>query len=96
LRLAVQTKPLWQNRSHFYDRGEASVPLERALSFTKERSSDLAALDVSLSALEKISLHKCKVEIAEAMKVSTVTVRLRFTSAGGLAPSRNAERVGVV
>lgn len=36
------------------------VPLEDAVSFHKERSRDLVALDTSLTALEKIDPRKCK------------------------------------
>ncbi len=63
------------------------MSLEEAVSFHKERSRDLVALDSSLSALEKIDPRKCRAvelryfgglpmeEIAQALDVSAVTVR---------------------
>ena len=63
-----------------------NVPLEDAVSFHKERSRDLVALDTSLTALEKIDPRKCKAvelryfaglsteEIAQALDVSSNTV----------------------
>ena len=63
------------------------VTLEEAVSFRQERCRDLLALDISLSALEKFDPRKCKAvelryfgglsmdEIAQALEVSTVTVR---------------------
>jgi len=63
------------------------VSLEEAVSFHQGRSRDLLALDSSLIALEKIDPRKCRAvelryfgglpmdEIAEALDVSTVTVR---------------------
>ena len=56
-------------------------------SFEQNRSHDLLALDLSLTALEKFDPRKCKVvelryfgglsveEIAQALEVSAVTVR---------------------
>jgi RNA polymerase sigma factor (TIGR02999 family) len=41
-------------------RAGQNVPLEDAVSFHKERSRDLVALDSSLTALEKIDPRKCK------------------------------------
>ena len=63
------------------------VSLDQALSFEKERSADLIALDISLNALEKIDARKCKAvelryfgglsleETAQALDVSLMTVR---------------------
>lgn len=63
------------------------VSLEDAVSFERERSSDLVVLDSCLTALEKIDPRKCKAvelhyfgglsmdEIAQALDVSPVTVR---------------------
>ncbi|MGA7928079.1 MAG: sigma-70 family RNA polymerase sigma factor [Candidatus Sulfotelmatobacter sp.] len=68
-------------------RAMRTVSLEEAVSFHQERSRDLLALDSSLSALEKIDPRKCRAvelryfgglpmdEIAQALDVSTVTVR---------------------
>ena len=62
------------------------MTLEDAVSFHKERSRDLVALDTSLTALEKIDPRKCKTvelryfgglsteEIAQALDVSSNTV----------------------
>jgi RNA polymerase sigma factor (TIGR02999 family) len=67
-------------------RAGQNVPLEDAVSFHKERSRDLVALDTSLTALEKIDPRKCKAvelryfgglsteEIAQALDVSSNTV----------------------
>jgi RNA polymerase sigma factor (TIGR02999 family) len=67
-------------------RAGQNVPLEDAVSFHKERSRDLVALDTSLTELEKIDPRKCKAvelryfgglsteEIAQAMHVSSNTV----------------------
>jgi RNA polymerase sigma factor (sigma-70 family) len=63
------------------------VSLEEAVSFHRERSRDLVALDSSLNVLEKLDPRKCKAlelryfgglsmdEIAQTLDVSTVTVR---------------------
>ena len=63
------------------------VSLDKSLGFQKERPVDLLALDISLSALEKIDARKCKAvelryfgglsldEIAQALDVSVITVR---------------------
>ena len=68
-------------------RAASKVSLEDAMSFHPERSHDLVALDLNLSALEKLDPRKCKAielryfgglsmdEIAQALEVSTVTVR---------------------
>ena len=67
-------------------RAGQNVPLEDAVSFHKERSRDLVALDISLTELERIDPRKCKAvelryfgglsteEIAQAMDVSSNTV----------------------
>src|SRR5215470_1187303 len=74
-------------RRHAAKRIHISVPLDRIVSFEKERSSDLLALDRSLIELEKLDPRKCKAielryfvglsmeEIAEALAVSEITVR---------------------
>ena len=63
------------------------VSLEDAVSFKQERSRDLVALDEGLTALEKVDPRKCRAvelryfgglsmdEVAQALEVSTVTVR---------------------
>jgi RNA polymerase sigma-70 factor, ECF subfamily len=67
-------------------RAGQNVPLEYAVSFHKERSRDLVALDTGLTELEKIDPRKCKAvelryfgglsteEIAQALDVSSNTV----------------------
>jgi RNA polymerase sigma-70 factor, ECF subfamily len=67
-------------------RAGQSVPLEDAVSFQKQQSRDLMALDTSLTALEKIDPRKCKAvelryfgglsteEIAQVLDVSSNTV----------------------
>lgn len=76
-------------------RAALKVPLDEAVSFQKERGSDLVALDSALKELEKLEPRKCRAvelryfgglsmdEIALALKVSPVTVRrdLRMTEA---------------
>jgi len=73
-------------------RAGIKVPLDRAVSFQRDRSRDLVALDAGLTALEKMDQRKCKAvelryfgglsmdEIARALGVSENTVRrdLRF------------------
>jgi RNA polymerase sigma-70 factor (ECF subfamily) len=68
-------------------RGGLKVPLDEAVSFQEERSRDLVALDIGLTALEKLDPRKCKAvelryfgglsmeEIARTLDVSTITVR---------------------
>jgi RNA polymerase sigma factor (TIGR02999 family) len=63
------------------------VSLDEAVSFQKERSQDLVALDSGLNALEKLDPRKCKAvelryfgglsldEIARMLDLSPVTVR---------------------
>src|SRR6516162_10577659 len=63
------------------------VPLEEGVSFQEDRIQDLVALDVGLTALEKIDTRKCKAvelryfgglsmeETARALDVSAETVR---------------------
>lgn len=74
-------------RRHAAKRTHVSVPLDCVVSFEKERSGDLLALDRSLIELEKLDPRKCKAielryfvglsmeEIAEALAVSEITVR---------------------
>jgi len=68
-------------------RAAIAVHLDSVVSFEKERSGDLLALDSSLNVLEKLDPRKCKAvelryfvglsmeEIAQALAVSEVTVR---------------------
>lgn len=68
-------------------RAGAKVPLKEAVSFERERSRDLIALDGALTGLEKLDSRKCKVvelryfggfsmdEIARTLEMSPVTVR---------------------
>ncbi len=68
-------------------RAGLKVSLDEAVTFQHERSRDLVALDLGLSALEKLDARKCKAvelryfgglsmdEIAQALDVSAVTVR---------------------
>jgi RNA polymerase sigma-70 factor (ECF subfamily) len=74
-------------RRHAAKRAAIPVPLDSVVSFEKERSGDLLALDSSLNVLEKLDPRKCKAvelryfvglsmeEIAQALAVSEVTVR---------------------
>jgi RNA polymerase sigma-70 factor, ECF subfamily len=74
-------------RKHAAKRGTCRVSLEDAVSFQRERSRDLVALDQGLITLEKIDPRKCKAvelryfgglsmeEIAYSLDVSPVTVR---------------------
>jgi RNA polymerase sigma factor (TIGR02999 family) len=68
-------------------RAVSKASLDEAVSFHRERSRDLVALDLSLNALEKLDPRKCKAvelryfgglsidEIAQALDVSAVTMR---------------------
>jgi RNA polymerase sigma-70 factor (ECF subfamily) len=68
-------------------RAAIAVPLDWVVSFEKERSSDLLALDNGLNLLEKLDPRKCRAvelryfvglsmeEIAQALAVSEITVR---------------------
>jgi RNA polymerase sigma-70 factor (ECF subfamily) len=68
-------------------RAMRTASVEEAISFQRERSGDLLALDSSLNALEKFDSRKCKAvelryfgglsmeEVAQALNVSPVTVR---------------------
>jgi RNA polymerase sigma-70 factor, ECF subfamily len=68
-------------------RAALKVPLEEAVTFCQERSSELVALDMGLTTLEKLDARKYKAvelryfgglsvnEIARALEVSEVTVR---------------------
>jgi RNA polymerase sigma factor (TIGR02999 family) len=68
-------------------RAGCEVPIEETISFARERSADLVALDDALSELEKLDARKCKAielryfgglsmeEIAQALEISPVTVR---------------------
>jgi RNA polymerase sigma-70 factor, ECF subfamily len=74
-------------RRHAVKRARIEVPLDSVVSFEKERSGDLMALDNSLNVLEKLDPRKCKAvelryfvglsmeEIAQALAVSEITVR---------------------
>ena len=64
-----------------------NLPLEDTVSFARQRSADLVALDDSLSALEKLDPRKCRAvelryfgglpteEIARTLEVSPITIR---------------------
>jgi len=68
-------------------RAGLTVSLDEAVSFHQERSGDIVALDLGLSALEKFDARKCKAvelryfgglsidEIARSLEVSAITVR---------------------
>jgi RNA polymerase sigma-70 factor (ECF subfamily) len=68
-------------------RAGSPLPLEEAVTFHRERASELVALDLGLQALEKLDQRKCRAvelryfgglsmeEIAQALDVSAVTVR---------------------
>ena len=74
-------------RRHSHKRAGENVSLEEAVSFQRERSRDLVALDSGLIALEKLDPRKSRAielryfgglsmdEIARALAVSPVTVR---------------------
>ena len=74
-------------KRHAAKRSAKSVPLDSAVSFEKERSEDLLALDRGLGALEKLDPRKCKAvelryfvglsmeEIAKTLELSEITVR---------------------
>jgi len=74
-------------RRHAYKRAGLTLSLDEAVSFQRERGSELVALDLGLQALEKLDERKCKAvelryfgglsmeEIAQALDVSPVTVR---------------------
>jgi len=76
-----------QKRAHKRAGTKVRVSLDQVLSSQKERSAELIALDISLSALEKIDARKCKAvelryfgglsleETARALDVSLITVR---------------------
>jgi RNA polymerase sigma-70 factor, ECF subfamily len=74
-------------KKHAGKRAGVKVSLDQAVSFQRERSRDLIALDSGLDALEKIDPRKCKAvelryfgglsmdEIAQSLDVSAITVR---------------------
>lgn len=74
-------------RKQAHKRAGLKVSLEEAVSFGRDRSPELIALDNGLTALEKIDSRKCKAvelryfgglsmeEVAQSLEVSTVTVR---------------------
>jgi RNA polymerase sigma factor (TIGR02999 family) len=108
LKLVDQSRPNWQNRTHFFavashmmrqvlvdharrrqagKRAGLKVSLQEAVSFERERSRDLVALDSALKELEQLDSRKCKAvelryfgglsldEIAQTLDVSLATVR---------------------
>ena len=108
LKLVDQSRPNWQNRTHFFavashlmrqvlvdharrrhagKRAGLKVSLQEAVSFERERSRDLVALDSALKGLEELDSRKCKAielryfgglsmdEIAQTLDVSLATVR---------------------
>lgn len=74
-------------RKHAGKRAGIKVPLDEAVSFQRQRSRDLLALDSGLNSLEKLDPRKCKAvelryfgglsmdEIAQTLEVSAITVR---------------------
>lgn len=74
-------------KKHADKRAGQKVSLEDAVSFQKERSRELLALDAGLTALEKFDARKCRAvelryfgglsmdEIAQTLDISAVTVR---------------------
>jgi len=74
-------------RKHAGKRAGLKVPVDEAVSFQRDGSRDLVALDAGLAALERIDQRKCKAvelryfgglsmeEIAQALEVSENTVR---------------------
>jgi RNA polymerase sigma factor (TIGR02999 family) len=80
------------------------VSLEDAVSFQKERSRELLALDSALSALEKLDARKCRAlelryfgglsmdEVAQTLDVSAVTVRRDLRMAEAWLNSEMGER----
>jgi RNA polymerase sigma-70 factor (ECF subfamily) len=74
-------------RKHAGKRAGVKVSLEQAVSFQLDHSQDLLALDIGLTALQKVDPRKCKAvelryfggfsieEIAQSLEVSAVTVR---------------------
>lgn len=74
-------------KKHADKRAGQRVSLEDAVSFQKERSRELLALDAGLTALEKFDARKCRAvelryfgglsmdEIAQTLDISAVTVR---------------------
>src|SRR5512133_426216 len=110
LRLADQTNPSWQSRSHFFavaaramrqilvsyarsDRaqkrggGAVRIELDESAILSPEQSKEIVDLDEALERLATLDSRKARVvelkyfgglnhdEIAEVMKISTVTVR---------------------
>jgi RNA polymerase sigma factor (TIGR02999 family) len=80
------------------------VSLEDAVSFQKQRSRELLALDSALSALEKLDARKCRAlelryfgglsmdEVAQTLDVSAVTVRRDLRMAEAWLNSEMGER----
>ena len=86
-RLMRQILVEYARRKQAGKRAGHKVPLEQAVSFHRDRSDEMVALDTSLTELEKVDPRKCKAvelryfgglsmdEIARALEVSPITVR---------------------
>ena len=88
-------------------RAGIKVPFDEAVSFRRERSRDLVALDSALTELEKIDPRKCKAvelryfgglsmeEIAHTLEVSEITVRRDLRMAEAWLRQEMKKRAGV-
>ena len=88
-------------------RAGIKVPFDEAVSFRREGSRDLLALDSALTELEKIDPRKCKAvelryfgglsmeEIARTLEVSEITVRRDLRMAEAWLRQEMTKRVGV-
>ena len=87
-------------------RAGIKVPFDEAVSFRRERSRDLVALDSALTELDKIDPRKCKAvelryfgglsmeEIAHTLEVSEITVRRDLRMAEAWLRQEMKKRVG--
>jgi len=87
-------------------RAGIKVPFDEAVSFRRERSRDLVALDSALTELDKIDPRKCKAvelryfgglsmeEIAHMLEVSEITVRRDLRMAEAWLRQEMKKRVG--
>jgi len=88
-------------------RAGIKVPFDEAVSFRRERSRDLVALDSALTELDKIDPRKCKAvelryfgglsmeEIAHTLEVSEITVRRDLRMAEAWLRQEMTKSVGV-
>jgi RNA polymerase sigma-70 factor (ECF subfamily) len=88
-------------------RAGIKVPFDEAVSFRRERSRDLVALDSALTELDKIDPRKCKAvelryfgglsmeEIAHTLEVSEITVRRDLRMAEAWLRQEMKKRAGV-